>query len=101
TVAAGGGSICGFDGMRFLVGPESAGASPGPACYGNGGPLTHTDCNLVAGRLDPDQFPKVFGPTGDQPLDPQASCARLEEVAEQLGGAESIAEIADSVLVCW
>src|SRR5258705_989613 len=58
TVAAGGGSICRFDGMRFRVGPESAGANPGPACYRNGGPLTVTDCNLFLGRIDPDQFPK-------------------------------------------
>src|SRR6185503_1673811 len=60
TVAAGGGSICRFDGMRFRVGPESAGASPGPACYRNGGPLTVTDCNLLLGRIDSDRFPKVF-----------------------------------------
>jgi 5-oxoprolinase (ATP-hydrolysing) len=78
TVAAGGGSICRFDGMRFRVGPESAGANPGPACYRNGGPLTVTDCNLFLGRIDPEQFPKVFGPSGDQPLDVEASRARLE-----------------------
>ncbi len=81
TVAAGGGSICRFDGMRFRVGPESAGASPGPACYRNGGPLTVTDCNLVLGRIDPARFPNVFGPGGDQPLDPEAARARLQEVA--------------------
>ena len=69
TVAAGGGSICRFDGMRFRVGPESAGANPGPACYRNGGPLTVTDCNLFLGRIDPAQFPAVFGPGGNQPLD--------------------------------
>ena len=69
TVAAGGGSICRFDGMRFRVGPESAGANPGPACYRNGGPLTVTDCNLFLGRIDPEHFPAVFGPSGDQPLD--------------------------------
>ena len=77
TVAAGGGSICRFDGMRFRVGPESAGANPGPACYRNGGPLTVTDCNLFLGRIDPEQFPAVFGPNGDQPLDRDASAARL------------------------
>jgi 5-oxoprolinase (ATP-hydrolysing) len=85
TVAAGGGSICRFDGMRFRVGPESAGADPGPACYGKGGPLTVTDCNLALGRLDPARFPKVFGPSGDRPLDPAASLARLESVAEAAG----------------
>ena len=57
TVAAGGGSVCRFDGMRFRVGPECAGAQPGPACYRGGGPLTVTDCNLVLGRIVPDQFP--------------------------------------------
>jgi 5-oxoprolinase (ATP-hydrolysing) len=98
TVAAGGGSICRFDGMRFRVGPESAGADPGPACYRNGGPLTVTDCNLVLGRIDPEQFPKVFGPAGDQPLDPEASRARLREIAAQLGGAKAIDEIAQGFL---
>ncbi|KLI64986.1 hydantoinase B/oxoprolinase family protein [Aurantiacibacter marinus] len=84
TVAAGGGSVCRFDGSRLRVGPESAGADPGPACYRKGGPLTVTDCNLLLGRLDPDEFPHVFGPEGDQPLDPEASRARLEEVAASL-----------------
>jgi 5-oxoprolinase (ATP-hydrolysing) len=84
TVAAGGGSICRFDGMRFRVGPQSAGADPGPACYRNGGPLTVTDCNLFLGRVVPECFPAVFGPTGDQPLDPGASLARLEEVAGEV-----------------
>ncbi|HET7606593.1 MAG TPA: hydantoinase B/oxoprolinase family protein [Sphingomicrobium sp.] len=98
TVAAGGGSICRFDGMRFRVGPESAGADPGPACYRNGGPLTVTDCNLFLGRIDPAQFPAVFGPAGDQPLDADASRARLQEVAGQLGGAKSLEEIADGFL---
>ncbi|HEX6660299.1 MAG TPA: hydantoinase B/oxoprolinase family protein, partial [Sphingomicrobium sp.] len=98
TVAAGGGSICRFDGMRFRVGPESAGANPGPACYRNGGPLTVTDCNLVLGRIDPEQFPKVFGPAGDQPLDIEASVRRLGEVADQLGTAKSLEEIAEGFL---
>ncbi len=84
TVAAGGGSICRFDGQRLRVGPESAGADPGPACYRKGGPLTVTDCNLVLDRIDPTHFPRVFGPDGDQPLDPGASRARLEEVAAAL-----------------
>src|SRR5947199_114807 len=64
TVAAGGGSICTFDGARFRVGPASAGANPGPASYRRGGPLTVTDCNVMVGKLDPELFPKVFGPGG-------------------------------------
>jgi len=97
TVAAGGGSICRFDGMRFRVGPESAGANPGPACYRNGGPLTVTDCNLVLGRIDPDHFPSVFGPNGDLPLDPAASRARLQEMADAVG-TKRIEEIADGFI---
>ena len=98
TVAAGGGSICRFDGMRFRVGPESAGAWPGPACYRNGGPLTITDCNLVTERIDPVHFPSVFGPTGDQPLDFEAARARLVEVAESLPRPMPIEEIARGFL---
>ncbi len=98
TVAAGGGSICRFDGMRFRVGPESAGANPGPACYRNGGPLTVTDCNLFLGRIDPAQFPHVFGPGGDQPLDAAASRSRLQEIADQLAGAKSLEDIAEGFL---
>jgi 5-oxoprolinase (ATP-hydrolysing) len=98
TVAAGGGSICSFDGMRFRVGPESAGANPGPACYRHGGPLTVTDCNLFLGRIDPAAFPAVFGPGGDQPLDPEASRALLQEVADALGGTKSPEEIAEGFL---
>ncbi len=69
TVASGGGSIISFDGSRLRVGPESAGANPGPACYRLNGPLTITDCNLLLGRINPNHFPKVFGITADQPLD--------------------------------
>ena len=69
TVAAGGGSILHFDGSRYRVGPDSAGADPGPACYRNGGPLTVTDANVLLGRIQPGHFPHVFGPGGDQPLD--------------------------------
>jgi 5-oxoprolinase (ATP-hydrolysing) len=98
TVAAGGGSICRFDGMRFRVGPESAGANPGPACYRGGGPLTVTDCNLFLGRIDPERFPRVFGPGGDQPLDPDAARARLQEVADQLDSPRSLADIAAGFL---
>ncbi len=68
TVAAGGGSILRFDGSRYRVGPESAGASPGPACYRRGGPLTVTDCNVMLGKIVPDHFPQVFGPGGDLPI---------------------------------
>src|SRR4051812_17479181 len=97
TVAAGGGSVCRFDGMRFRVGPESAGANPGPACYRNGGPLTVTDCNLFLGRIDPAQFPAVFGPNGNLPLDSRASRARLQEVADAVGG-KSLEAIAEGFL---
>ena len=69
TVAAGGGSICAFDGGRYRVGPSSAGANPGPACYRKDGPLTVTDCNLILGKLQPDFFPSVFGAGQDQSLD--------------------------------
>ena len=68
TVAAGGGSICSFHHGRFKVGPESAGAHPGPACYRNGGPVTVTDCNLMLGRIQASHFPKVFGPDANQSL---------------------------------
>jgi len=69
TVAAGGGSICYFEGGRYRVGPESAGANPGPAAYRRGGPLTVTDCNVMLGKLRPEFFPHIFGPKADQPLD--------------------------------
>lgn len=98
TVAAGGGSICSFDGARFRVGPESAGANPGPACYRNGGPLTVTDCNLFLGRIDPAFFPAVFGPGGDEPLDPAASRAALEKVAADLPEVKPLEEIANGFL---
>ena len=98
TVAAGGGSICSFDGARFRVGPESAGADPGPACYRKGGPLTITDCNLFLGRIDPAFFPQVFGPQGDEPLDPDASRARLEAVAAALPEAKPLEAVAEGFL---
>ena len=69
TVAAGGGSILHYDGARFRVGPDSAGANPGPACYRRGGPLTVTDANVMVGKIQPAHFPAIFGPDGDQPLD--------------------------------
>ncbi|MED5544922.1 MAG: hydantoinase B/oxoprolinase family protein [Pseudomonadota bacterium] len=80
TVAAGGGSVCAFDGARFLVGPESAGAVPGPACYRRGGPLAVTDCNLLLGKLRPAHFPHVFGPEGDEPLSLEAAQARMDAI---------------------
>ena len=98
TIAAGGGSVCRFDGMRFRVGPESAGARPGPACYRQGGPLTVTDCNLFLGRISTEHFPAVFGPNGDEPLDPHASRRRLREVADALGDARSLEDIAEGFL---
>ena len=99
TVAAGGGSICRFDAGRLVVGPQSAGAVPGPACYGHGGPLTVTDCNVLLGKLVPAQFPQVFGTTGDQPIDhavvTQRFAALAAEVAAETGQAiapEALAE---------
>lgn len=85
TVAAGGGSILRYDGTRLRVGPESAGANPGPACYGRGGPLAVTDANLVTGKLRPEFFPAIFGPNADQPLDLAASHAKFSEMAAAVG----------------
>ena len=87
TVAAGGGSILTFDGLRARAGPQSAGADPGPAAYGRGGPATVTDANLVLGRLDPAFFPAIFGPRADRPLDAAASRTRLAELADAMGAA--------------
>jgi 5-oxoprolinase (ATP-hydrolysing) len=87
TVAAGGGSICRFDGARLRVGPESAGAVPGPAAYRRGGPLTVTDCNVMLGKLRPDQFPAVFGPDGDQPLDADIVREKFAALAAEVAGA--------------
>jgi len=84
TVAAGGGSILHFDGSRYRAGPDSAGADPGPACYRNGGPLTVTDANLLLGRVQPDHFPKVFGPQGDQTLDADITKAKFTELSQHI-----------------
>jgi 5-oxoprolinase (ATP-hydrolysing) len=84
TVAAGGGSICRFDGSRLRVGPESAGADPGPAAYRRGGPITVTDCNVLLGRLPRDFFPQIFGPSGDLPLDTQRVSERFRELAAEI-----------------
>ena len=84
TVAAGGGSILRFDGARFRVGPGSAGANPGPACYRRGGPLAVTDCNVMLGRIQPRHFPKVFGPAADQPLDADVVVRRFADLADAI-----------------
>jgi 5-oxoprolinase (ATP-hydrolysing) len=102
TVAAGGGSICRFDGIRLRVGPQSAGAIPGPACYRRGGPLTVTDCNVMLGRLQAEFFPHVFGPRGDAPIDAAtvaaAFAAVADEVARTTGARRSPAELAQGFL---
>ncbi|WP_448202540.1 hydantoinase B/oxoprolinase family protein [Azospirillum sp. sgz302134] len=87
TVAAGGGSVCFFDGARFRVGPESAGANPGPACYRRGGPLTVTDCNVMVGKLHPNFFPHVFGPDADQPLDADIVRQKFTDLAAEVNAA--------------
>jgi 5-oxoprolinase (ATP-hydrolysing) len=84
TVAAGGGSILHFDGARFRVGPDSAGADPGPACYRNGGPLTVTDANVCVGKIQPRHFPAIFGSSGDQPLDADVVTAKFASLAEEI-----------------
>lgn len=98
TVAAGGGSILRFADGRLQVGPESAGANPGPACYGRGGPATVTDANVVLGRIQPEHFPQVFGPSASAPLDPEASRAAIEalcaEVETATGASHSATELA-------
>ncbi len=102
TVAAGGGSILHFDGSRFRVGPDSAGADPGPACYRRGGPLTVTDCNVMLGKIQPRFFPRVFGPGADQPLDAGAVETRFSalaaEIAEAAGEHRKPEEVAEGFL---
>ncbi|MGN7139929.1 hydantoinase B/oxoprolinase family protein [Streptomyces pseudogriseolus] len=84
TVAAGGGSVLHFDGSRYRVGPDSAGADPGPACYRRGGPLAVTDANVMLGRIQPAYFPAVFGPGGDQPLDADVVRERFTALAREI-----------------
>jgi 5-oxoprolinase (ATP-hydrolysing) len=84
TVAAGGGSILHFDGSRYRVGPDSAGADPGPAAYRRGGPLTVTDANVMLGRIQPAHFPQVFGADGDQPLDVDVVRERFAALAREI-----------------
>ncbi|WP_267348459.1 hydantoinase B/oxoprolinase family protein [Sphingomonas sp. GM_Shp_2] len=94
TVAAGGGSILHFDGTRFRVGPDSAGANPGPACYRRGGPLTVTDANVLVGKIQPAHFPAVFGRDGDQPLDVEATRHGFAE----MGGGDDPRAVAEGFL---
>src|SRR5690625_320248 len=102
TVAAGGGSVVYFDGARLRVGPDSAGAYPGPAAYRNGGPLTVTDCNVMLGKIQPDFFPKIFGPQADQPLDletvKQKFAALSDEVFTATGARNPPQEIAEGFI---
>jgi 5-oxoprolinase (ATP-hydrolysing) len=102
TVAAGGGSVLHFDDGRYQVGPDSAGAVPGPACYGRGGPLTVTDANVLLGRVQPAHFPRVFGPAGDQPLDAAATgrefAALTGRIAAATGDGRGPAEVAAGFL---
>ncbi|MFN8761874.1 MAG: hydantoinase B/oxoprolinase family protein [Burkholderiales bacterium] len=84
TVAAGGGSILTFDGSRYRVGPESAGANPGPACYRRGGPLATTDANVMLGKIQPGYFPNVFGPHADMPLDRDVVVQRFSAMAKEI-----------------
>ncbi|MCC6072514.1 hydantoinase B/oxoprolinase family protein [Massilia sp. GCM10020059] len=87
TVAAGGGSILHFDGSRYRVGPDSAGANPGPASYRRGGPLAVTDCNVMLGKIQPGHFPNVFGKEANEPLDVEAVCSAFSAMARDIGEA--------------
>ncbi len=98
TVAAGGGSILSYRDGRMQVGPESAGANPGPASYRRGGPLTVTDCNVLLGKLQPDHFPYVFGPNGDQPLDVAVVREKFAALAVEIGGDRTVEELAEGFL---
>jgi len=102
TVAAGGGSICHFDGMRYRVGPESAGANPGPCCYRHDGPLAITDCNVLLGKIQARFFPHVFGKSGDQPLDCDAVVEKFKALSQEIhkatGKSTSISAIAEGFL---
>ena len=98
TVAAGGGSILHFDGARFRVGPDSAGANPGPKCYRRGGPLAVTDANVMVGKLIPDFFPKIFGPRQEEPLDADAVREGFAALAERIGDGRTGEEVADGFI---
>jgi 5-oxoprolinase (ATP-hydrolysing) len=97
TIAAGGGSILHFDGQRYRVGPDSAGADPGPACYRRGGPLTVTDCNVMLGKIQPGYFPKVFGASGDQPLDVEAVREKFVQLAAEIEAATGTKQTPEEV----
>ncbi len=90
TVAAGGGSILHYNGLHYSVGPDSAGASPGPCCYRNGGPLTVTDCNVLLGKIQPDLFPSVFGESGDQSLDAKATRRAFAAMTENARDSDTL-----------
>lgn len=98
TVAAGGGSILHFDGARFRVGPDSAGANPGPKCYRRGGPLAVTDANVMVGKLIPDFFPHIFGPSQSLPLDAHAVKNAFTDLAMQVGGGRKPEDVADGFI---
>jgi 5-oxoprolinase (ATP-hydrolysing) len=98
TVAAGGGSILHFDGARFRVGPDSAGANPGPKCYRRGGPLAVTDANIMVGKLLPDFFPKIFGPKQNQPLDADAVREAFAALAKEIGDGRTGEQAADGFI---
>ena len=98
TVAAGGGSILHFDAGRFRVGPDSAGANPGPACYRNGGPLAVTDANVMLGKLIPDYFPSIFGPDQDKPLDVERVRELFTQMADEIGDDRSPESVADGFI---
>ncbi len=98
TVAAGGGSILHFDGARFRVGPDSAGANPGPKCYRRGGPLAVTDANVMVGKLIPDFFPKIFGPQQNQPLDAEAVRSAFAALAKDAGDQHTPEQVADGFI---
>ncbi|MFN9127493.1 MAG: hydantoinase B/oxoprolinase family protein [bacterium] len=97
TVAAGGGSILHFDGARLRVGPDSAGANPGPACYRRGGPATITDCNVLLGKVQPAFFPAVFGAEGDSPLDAEAVRTRFAALAAEVSRASGAERSSEAV----
>ena len=98
TVAAGGGSILHFDGARFRVGPDSAGANPGPKCYRRGGPLAVTDANVMVGKLLPDFFPKIFGQAQNLPIDADAVKSAFASLARDVGGGRTPEEVADGFI---
>ena len=103
TVAAGGGSILHFDGARYRVGPDSAGANPGPTCYRRGGPLAVTDANVLLGKIQPDHFPEVFGPHANEPLDAEIVRKKFSELAENIakstgGSKPAVEDVAEGFL---